>query len=403
MSGSPLPALRAGLDLTPSPVPEHPGLLIRDPLGYSQATLIIPPPLVACLTCFDGQHSELDLRQRLFEITGDVRVGHLVRHLLDSLGEAGFLENEVAARLREEREKGFRKSPARLPAHAGTAYPDEPAALSEMLASCLAQADDERTCDAEALCGIAAPHVSLEGGSACYAAAYGALGSRYGDRTFVILGTSHYGQPDVFGLTRKPYRTPLGETRIDVALVDELAAVGRVEDYCHAVEHSIEFQVIFLQHLFGPQVRIAPVLCGPFSAARAGERPEIADGPRAFLEVLARLAADGRQRLFWVLGVDLSHVGLRYGDCSVAHAWRGVMQHVAARDRERLERVAAVDVPGFWASVQRDDELLKWCGSSPLYSFLSAVRPSGGRLLRYDQWDIDSQSAVSFAALAFQD
>ena len=37
------------------------------------------------------------------------------------------------------------------------------------------------------------------------------------DRTFVILATSHYGEPEKFGLTRKKFRTPLGEARTDDA------------------------------------------------------------------------------------------------------------------------------------------------------------------------------------------
>jgi AmmeMemoRadiSam system protein B len=50
-------------------------------------------------------------------------------------------------------------------------------------------------------------------------------------------------------LTRKPFETPFGRTRIDKDLVDELAVqpAALMEDYCHAVEHSIEFQVLFLQ------------------------------------------------------------------------------------------------------------------------------------------------------------
>ena len=80
-----------------------------------------------------------------------------------------------------------------------------------------------------------------------------ALSDEQRGRTFVILGTSHYGEPERFGVTRKPFLTPLGEAEVDGALVDELCAGGgdavRVEDYCHAVEHSVEFQVVFLQHL----------------------------------------------------------------------------------------------------------------------------------------------------------
>ena len=50
-----------------------------------------------------------------------------------------------------------------------------------------------------------------------------ALPADLGERTFVILGTSHYGEPDRFGLTRKPFATPFGATTTDARLVNELA------------------------------------------------------------------------------------------------------------------------------------------------------------------------------------
>ena len=132
---------------------------------------------------------------------------------------------------------------------------------------------------------IAAPHVSPFGGVEAYRAAYSALSPADADRTFVILGTSHYGQPDRFGLTRKPFATPFGEAVTDAALVDEIAAAAgdgaAMEDYCHAVEHSIEFQVVFLQHLFGPRIRIVPLLCGSFARSiYVGGLPEDNDNVR---------------------------------------------------------------------------------------------------------------------------
>ena len=97
--------------------------------------------------------------------------------------------------------------------------------------------------------GIAAPHVSPTGGWQSYRAAYRELTPDLQDRTFVVLGTSHYGQPGKFGLTHKPFETPFGRTRIDQTLVAELEAqpASLVEYYCHAIEHSIEFQVVFLR------------------------------------------------------------------------------------------------------------------------------------------------------------
>src|SRR5947208_3634144 len=82
-----LPRLRFNLDFMPSPDPAKPGLYIRDPYHYSDSTLLVPPPLVAALECFDGQQSTLDLRSQLVRITGEIEVGDLEKHLFDSLDE----------------------------------------------------------------------------------------------------------------------------------------------------------------------------------------------------------------------------------------------------------------------------------------------------------------------------
>src|SRR6516164_2837465 len=89
----PLPRLRMNLDFMPSPSPEHPGLFIRDPYKYSDAMLVIPPPLIECLQCFDGHQSELDLRAALVRITGELDVGELQQNLIGTLSKAGFLED----------------------------------------------------------------------------------------------------------------------------------------------------------------------------------------------------------------------------------------------------------------------------------------------------------------------
>ena len=81
-----LPALRHNLDFMPSPSPDHPGLFIRDPFRFTDAMLIIPPVLVECLQCFDGQQTELDLRESLVRLTGELDVGQIEQHLIDTLG-----------------------------------------------------------------------------------------------------------------------------------------------------------------------------------------------------------------------------------------------------------------------------------------------------------------------------
>jgi predicted class III extradiol MEMO1 family dioxygenase len=243
-------------------------------------------------------------------------------------------------------------------------------------------------------------------------AAYGALDPEDGERVFVVLGTSHYGEPDRFGLTRKAFVTPFGAARTEHGLVDELHAAGgdavALEDYCHAVEHSIEFQVVFLQYLYGPNVRILPVLCGAFLCGRDGggrdrrRTPEENDRVARFIGALGEISAREGRRLAFVLGVDFAHIGRRYGDAHAARAHAGPLATVEKRDRARLERMAAGDGPGFWELVaEHGDDDLRWCGSSPIYTFLRAVPEARGRLIGYEHWNIDEASVVSFGAMAF--
>ena len=96
----------------PSPDPGRPGLVIRDPYQFSDSILVVPTPLVPLLDCFDGDHSELDLRSEIVRITGRIQVGEIEQNLFDSLDEAGFLENENYQRLRRNREAGSLKSTA---------------------------------------------------------------------------------------------------------------------------------------------------------------------------------------------------------------------------------------------------------------------------------------------------
>ena len=410
---APLPRLRPELDIIPSPVPKQPGLLLRDPFRYSDAVLVVPPVLARCLGCFDGAQTEADLRAALARLTGQVAVAEPARHLIKTLSEAAFLDDEIFAERRARRHDEFATAPARTPAHAGSGYPADAAPLATTLDGYLEQAPARRARGAGALLGIAAPHVSPEGGIASYAAAYRGLPEDLGDRTFVILGTSHYGEPDRFGLTRKPFATPFGATTTDGRLVSALAraagTAAHVEDYCHAVEHSIEFQVVFLQHLYGPRVKIVPILCGAFvEGPAAGKPPEASDAVARFVGALGDLAAREGDRLFFVLGVDMTHIGRRYGDPLQARAGVGPLLEVQTRDRARIARLEAGDAAGFWDLVREGGtpeqgfDALKWCGSSPFYTLHRALPHARGTLLHYEQWNIDDASVVSFGALAFR-
>lgn len=155
-----LPPLRYELDLMPSPLEERPGLLMRDPFQYSGATVIVPPLLARALELFDGESTDLDLRAWLTRKTGELQTGELADRLIDTLEENGFLQSDTFFRLRDAKHAEFAAAPAKQPAHAGSAYPEEPEALrATMLGWDMPPATGAAGREGR-LVGLAAPHVS---------------------------------------------------------------------------------------------------------------------------------------------------------------------------------------------------------------------------------------------------
>ena len=392
----------------PSPVAEQPGLFIRDPFRYTESMIIVPPILAQALALFDGQRTDLDLQALLVQATGDLGAGEAGRDLTKALRECGFVETEEFHVMRDRKHREFAEADHRPASHAGAAYPDEPEPLRQQLREYGADASAAKT---DSLVALAAPHVSPHGGFKSYAAAYSRLHPGYADKTFVILGTSHYGEPEKFGLTRKSYVTPLGRLETDRGLVDwlEQRAPDSVvmEDYCHATEHSIEFQCVFLQHALSkpdvkPNVKILPILCGPLAESLFSHKaPEKNDSIRRFFDALGEMAEQHRDRLVWILGIDLAHIGRRYGDDFIAKSEQGPLEEVRARDEARLREVCAGNAEGFYELVHPNLDDLRWCGYSPVCTFLASVKGVRGRVLSYEQWNIDEQSVVSFTGMDF--
>ncbi len=381
----------------PSPDPEQPGLLLRDTFGYSERVLVIPPQLVKGLQFFDGASTENDLREWLVRVTNSFDVGPQLQNLISALSESGFLEDEIYFGMRDAAHQAFADLPVRPAAFAGGAYPECPEDCRRFLDQFLEELP-ELPEPAGKMVGIAAPHVSYEGGWECYRDAFSALRQMGPDRTYIILATSHYGEPEKFGVTRKPYQTPLGETTPANELLDELKALAPdaliEEDYCQVMEHSAEFHVLWLQYLFGPNVKVLPILVGACFA----DSPEVSPHLKALYDGLAALAQKHGDELGWVLSIDMAHMGPRYGDEMEYQEGNAGIEEL---DQLRVSALAEGDIAKFWANVRTNDDPWKWCGSAPLYTFFRALPGVKAEMLRYGHWNIDEASVVSFAGMRF--
>jgi len=138
------------------------------------------------------------------------------------------------------------------------------------------------------------PHAGYVYSGKVAAQAYASLGSTaHALRRVLLLGPSHREWFRGLGVpTVQAFTTPLGTVRVDTAAVSRLCALPAVvrSDAAHALEHSIEVQLPFLQHL-APAAEIVPVVAGDASAAEvAAVIEELWDGPETLIVVSSDLS-----------------------------------------------------------------------------------------------------------------
>jgi AmmeMemoRadiSam system protein B len=403
------PRLRA-IEAFPVEHEGEPMVVLRDPAGYTDAVLMLPMGVVGIVARFDGTRSLVDVQAEIMREHGELVPRSQLEHVIATLDEHGFMDSPRFAERRRAIDGEFLNGPVRPAAHAGGAYAAHPDELRAVMDAFFTApngpgAAAPSAAGAPPVRAIIAPHIDFHRGGPAYAWAYRDLVERAEADTFVIFGTCHTGMAHPFALTRKDYDTPFGPARVDRDLVEKLAGRARQDcfgsELAHRSEHSIEFQAVFLQYLYGGRrdIRIVPVLASfAHEALARGQRP--ADDPRvrAFLDALAEtLAARGRPAAI-IAGADLAHVGPRFGDAEPVSP--GERTRIEREDRAMLAAVEAGDADGFFASVAADGDRRRICGLSPIYALLRALGGVPGTLRHYGQSD-DPHGVVSYASVVF--
>jgi AmmeMemoRadiSam system protein B len=100
----------------------------------------------------------------------------------------------------------------------------------------------------------------------------------------------------------------------------------------------------------------------------------------------------------YVAGIDLAHVGPRFGDPPLDERTR---KEVEEKDRAALAAAERGDAEGWFQAIAAHDDSTRICGLAPTYMLLRASEPGPGRLLHYQQSDESDGSMVSVAAMAW--
>ncbi len=186
------------------------------------------------------------------------------------------------------------------------------------------------------------PHAGYIYSGPVAARAYDELAAARGIvKRVVLLGPVH--RVPVRGLALpgvEAFDTPLGRVRVDAEAVQALAPLRQVvtSTAAHAMEHSLEVQLPFLQRMLG-EFALLPLAVGDAK-------------PQEVREVIERLWG-GPETLF-VISTDLSHY----------HPY----EEARAIDQATLARIASFDT-----DINHEEA----CGATPLNGFLAAARAHG--------------------------
>lgn len=379
---------------------EHEGksiFLLADSESEDDRAVGLSPVAVAAASLFDGRRTAREVAAGFERETGQAISEDDVLTIARKLEEQGLLETAEADAARRARLDAFRKSAVR----ASRFLPKD---LTPYIQPVAAKASKGRAS------GFFAPHIDLMRGKDAYQTSYAALADSPPPDVIVALGVAHASPNSPWTFTRKAYETPKGAMKVDedlyAALTKPLWYDPLADEGVHRREHSLEFQAVWLRHLWGDKTPPwVPILCSTFERYADEKSPSTIPTVEQALVELGRVLAERVKggRVLILGGVDLAHVGRRFGDD--LDVTQDVERRIEAEDRASLEKALALDAEGFYASVVKDDHWRKVCGLAALYTQLRWLKAAGapsGELLAYGQAPDPAGGVVSFAGAIYR-
>jgi len=402
------PLLRRDLQLIPARVQERRLIAFLDPLRLVDGDLAIDMWLYAILELLDGQHSVRDIYQSLSERFAEVSITlDQLTSFIESLDTKYLLESKRFRIRKDELYREFSAATDRYPVHAGKAYNDDPSALASFIAA-VEEALPPPAVDLSTspIAGILAPHIDISVAKSTYVDLYRHLRGRHYDRV-IILGINHQIQNGLYCLCEKGFITPFGRLETDRPFVEELKQrlspkTIDTDDFGHKMEHSVEFQTVFLHYYLAKPFKIVPVLCGGIHEYLLGGMSLFDDeGFQETVALLSDMISRDDARTLVVAAVDFSHVGLKFGHQSAADE---LLQGALENDREILSLLEQGKAEGVFLHARRTGDQFNVCGLPSIILFAQLMENYRGiQLAHHTYREAATASAVNYASMVFVD
>ncbi len=230
---------------------------------------------------------------------------------------------------------------------------------------------------------VVAPHAGWVYSGQTAAHSYQALkNSAPNDSVFVILSPNHTGYGSAVALSAIDWQTPLGTVKNDEKFREALLAaspVFEVSEEAHAMEHSVEVQLPFLQHYFHE-----------FSFVPVTFLDQSIEAARTVGNAIAQAAKKSKKTVFVVASSDFTHY------------------EPAAQARQKDEKVIAalrdLNVESFYDALR--ETRASACGYAPIAAAAVYAKKLGAKksvLLDFANSGKASGDAnvVDYASIAF--
>ncbi len=397
------PRLRSDIEFIPLFIEGKKSIIVRDHLGLIKEPLLLWGEILDLISLLDGKHNLRDIQYELVLSKKGVFISsEEVMKIISELDAAFLLESERYREAKKEIIIEYGKLKERSAFHEGRAYPGNLKELRAYLDSILQSSSTQNREEGKVM-ALVAPHIDLEVGKKVYGKAYQSIKNSK-PRRILLLGVGHNLHEYFFSLTEKDFRTLYGVVHSDREFIKELRKAGgstvSQDDIVHRCEHSLEFQLLFLQHIFGSDFMIVPLLCGSFQKVlQQVRRPADIEGVSEFLTLLRQWIEENPSETIIVSGIDLSHIGPKFGHNQTASS---LLEQTKKHDKLLIESVLNLDLSRFWEMGKMGNNFYNVCGFSTLACLLELLRDVKGHFLCYDIWQEErTKSAVSFAALVF--
>ncbi len=398
------PVLRRDIQPVATTINGRRMIAFHDPYHLADRSVALDINTLPLLQLLDGFHDLRDIQTILMKRQGG-RIVYVseIESFIESLDRACLLESPIFNQKMCGLRSAFSSQPIRLPVHAGKSYVSDPAQLAQFIENIENNLSEKYLRHIpDNIAGILAPHIDINIAKDTYVNTYRYLKGKNYD-IVVILGINHNMQEGLYCVSEKIYATPFGEIKTDKNFIRELkkalpAGTLAPDDFGHMTEHSIEFQTIFLLHYLRDPFVIVPILCGGVHEFIHQGRNILTDERfRGMVSLMKQLLEERKGHILLVAGVDLSHVGRKFGDQAPADA---LLPQAKAHDKMMLTFLGRGEPENIFQKAVETLDRYHVCGLPAILLFASLLAENRTDILHFDTYhERETDSAVNYASL----